>query len=372
MANFLDLMKRKMIFIKLLAAFLGLWLAGLLLACANPPSSLTPVPPPLPPELILYDWEGDMPQAVLDGFTQAYGVKIIYEVYESQEEAIEKLRAGRAYDVVVIESRVIPLLVQEGLLAQLDYRHIPNFKNISANFRDLIYDPSNQHTIPYNWGTTGLVVRSDLVTAPVTRWADLWNPRYAGRVGIWQGQPREVLALTLKSLGYSANSEKPAELEAALTRLLLLKPNLLFIEDYDLASSASLMASGQAIISMGYAGDVLQGREENRAITYVLPQEGALLWGDNFAIPATSAHQQAAALFLNYLLQPEVNAQIANENLYATPNEAARPFIKPEILNDPIIFPPEQDIKNSELILPLSPAGQELYNDIWERFLAAN
>ena len=141
-----------------------------------------------------------MPQAVLEAFTREYGVKVEYLVYESQEEAIGNMQAGEGYDVVVMESRFIPLLAQEGLLAKLNQSNIPNLNNISANFRELAYDPNNDYSVPYNWGTTGLVVRTDLVEQPVTRWADLWDPRYAGSVGLWMGQPRELIGLTLNHL----------------------------------------------------------------------------------------------------------------------------------------------------------------------------
>lgn len=347
-----------------------LWALPLTAACNRSTLPAVPKPPPLAKELTFYNWEGDMPQSVLEAFSQEYGIKVNYLVYESQEEAIENIRAGKVYDVLTMESRFIPLLVQDGLLAQINYSHVPNIKNISANFRDLVYDPNNSHSIPYNWGTTGLLIRSDLVAEPVTRWADLWDKRYAGKVGIWAGQPREMIALTLKSLGYSANSEQPAQLEDTLARLIELKSNSFFIEDFDPSSAASVMASGQAVVAVGYAGDMLQGREQNQAITYVLPQEGALLWGDTFIIPANSPNQYTAEVFLNFLLDPRINAQIANENLYATPNEAARPFIKPEILNDPAVFPSDAELKNAELILPLSPSGQKLYNEIWEQFMA--
>jgi spermidine/putrescine transport system substrate-binding protein len=261
-------------------------------------------------------------------------------------------------------------LTQEKLLAQIDYRNVPNFKNISLNFRDLIYDPGNKHAIPYNWGTTGLIVRSDLVTEPVTSWNDLWNPRYTGKVGLWQAQSREVIGIALKSLGYSINSEKPAELEQALARLLALKPGVVFYDDYDPVSAAPVFSSGKAVIGMGYALDVLETRKEKSTTAYILPQEGALLWGDNFIIPVKSANKLTAETLINFLLRPEVNAQIANENSYATPNEAALPFIQPEILNDPVIFPPQSKIQNAEIILPLSPAGQKLYDDLWQKFLA--
>lgn len=340
-------------------------------ATATPTPEPTPTPIPLAEELVFYDWEDDMPQSVLDAFTHEYGVQVRYLVYESQEEAIANMRAGEVYDVVVMESRFIPLLAQEGLLAKLDQKNLPNLRNISANFRELAYDPNNNYSIPYNWGTTGLVVRSDFVEQPVTRWADLWDSRYTGRVGLWMGQRREVISLTLKSLGYSANSENPQELEEALQRMISLKSHVITLEDFDLASSADIMADGGAIITMGYASDVLYGKEQNPAIQYVLPQEGALLWNDTFVVPSTSQNLYTAELFLNFLMRPEVNATIVNENGYATPNEAAYLFIEPDILNNPVIFPSTEDLVNAELVLPLTPAGQRLYDEIWERFTTA-
>jgi spermidine/putrescine transport system substrate-binding protein len=305
----------------------------------------------------------------VDAFAREYGVKVNYLSYESQEDAITNLRAGQVYDVLVMESRDVPTLVREGLLAEINHGNVGNLKNIAANFRELAYDPGNRYCIPYNWGTTGLVVRGDLVAEPVTRWADLWDPRYAGRIGLWLGQRREVIALTLKSLGYSANSENPAELEAALQRLLALKPYALKLEEFDLAVSTEVMRSGKAVIAMGYARDVLDGREQNPAITYVLPAEGALLWGDTFTIPANSAQKYTAEVFINFLLRPDINARIANENRFATPNEAALPLIDSAIRNDPVVFPPNQDMLNAELVLPLSPAGEKRYADLWARFM---
>jgi len=343
---------------------------SMLTACDNsaPPSASSS--PPLTKELVFYDWPGDMPQSVLGAFTREYDVKVNYLSYGSTEEAIANMRAGQMYDVVVMASRSVPLLAQEGLLAELNHGNVSNLKNIAANFRDLTYDPGNRYCIPFSWGTTGLVIRGDLVAEPVTRWTDLWDSRYAGRVGLWLGQRRQVIALTLKSLGYSANSENPAELEASLKRLNELKPRVLRLEDFDPVTSAEAMSSGKVVLAMGYANDVFTGREKNNAIRYVLPAEGALLWGDTFVIPANSTRKHTAELFLNFLLRGEINAQIANANRFATPNEAAYPFIDPAILNDPIIFPSSQDLQYAEIILPLSPAGESLYQRIWERFLA--
>jgi spermidine/putrescine transport system substrate-binding protein len=342
---------------------------GLLAACDDTRAPSAPARQTLAKTMLFYDWADDMPQSVLDDFAREYGVRVEYRTYESAEEALESLRAGHIYDVAVIESRLVPSLMRAALLAELDHRNLPNFKNLSPNFRDLAYDPGNRHSIPFNWGTTALVVRRDLVAAPVTRWSDLWDPRYAGRVGLWMEMRRDVIALALKSLGYSANSEVPEELAAALERLRALKPRALKLEDVDPVDSAEVLGSGRAVIAMGFARDVLEGRKRSPEIAYVMPTEGALLWGDNFVIPAASAEQYTAELFINFLLRPDISARIANENHYATTNEAALPLIDPAIRNDPVVFPANEDMQRSELMLPLSPEGEQQYAELWERFV---
>jgi spermidine/putrescine transport system substrate-binding protein len=343
-------------------------LISLLAGCGSPAPPTTPTPPPLADELIFYDWAEDSMETIFEAFTEEYGVKITYLTYESQEEAIENIRTGEVYDVVVLENQFIPSLLAEGLLAEIDYRNVPNFKNISASFRDLAYDPGNEHSIPYSWGTTGLVVRNDLLEEPVTSWADMWDPRYAGRVAGW-AIPRYTLGAALKTLGYSINSEDPGELEAALERLLELRGKAIWLDDE--MSSAPLLVSGEAVMALGWAYDVWTGQEENQAIGYVLPEEGTILWGDNFVIPANSPNKVTAELFLDFILRPEISAQIVNGNYYPMANEAANSHVDAEILNDTVVFPSNQDLENAEILLPLSSEGEELYAEIWKRFMAA-
>jgi spermidine/putrescine transport system substrate-binding protein len=270
----------------------------------------------------------------------------------------------------VLENDRIPVLVVANRLAEIDFRQVPNFKNVSANFRDLATDPGNRHTVPYHYGTTGLLVRADLIGHAVSRWADLWDPRYAGKVAL-RAQPRELVALTLLSLGYSLNSENPQELDAALNRLLELKKTAFFVE-VEAASAVPRLLSGEAVILQGWNGDHQFAHAANPAVTYVLPQEGTALWGDNFVIPASSPHPDTAEVFLNFLLRPEIGAQIVNENKYATANEAAHPFIKPEIRDDPVIFPSAEMLRRAYFYTPLSPEGQSLYQRVWERYLAGD
>jgi spermidine/putrescine transport system substrate-binding protein len=343
---------------------------SLLAACGGgAQAEPAPTPPLLADELIFYDWAEDMPQTVLDAFTEEYGVTVTYLTYETQQEAIEKMRTGEVYDVVVFDNDFIPSLVAEGLLAEIDFRNVPNFDNISANFRDLAYDPGNKHSVPFNWGTAGLLIRRDLVDGPVTRWADLWERAFTGKIAVRDGH-RELLGVALKALGYSLNSEDPRELEAALEHLLKIKPHIIFVEGYAEAV-VPLLASGEVFALIGWADDALQAREAHEDIVYVLPEEGAMLWGDNFVIPANSPRKSTAEVFLNFLMRPEINAQIVNDNFYASPNAAARDFINPEILNDPVIFPPNEHLVNAEVVMPLKEEVDNLYQEMWERFKAA-
>lgn len=325
--------------------------------------------PSQPTELVFRNWEGDISSSILETFKAEYGITVTYLPYESQEDVVAEMRAGKVYDVVVLENQLIPELIAEEMLAEIDYRNVPNFKNISANFRDLLYDPKNKHSIPYSCGTTGLVVRSDLVAEPVTRWADLWDERYAGKVMAWP-LARYGLGAALKSAGYSLNSESPEELEVALQRLIALKPHLI-LREWAPAVAAPYLVSGDIVLAMGQADDVVEGQKQQPAISYVLPEEGAILWGDNFTIPAASRNKEAAEQFINFLLRPDISAQIVNETFYWLPNDAALPYIDPELRNNPVIFPPSSTLQNAEILLPLSPAGEALHARVWERFLAA-
>jgi spermidine/putrescine transport system substrate-binding protein len=341
----------------------------MLTACGALGQAPTPTATPQPKELVLYNWAGYMPQPVLDAFTAEYGIKVAYVVYDSQEEAISSIKADKEYDVVVMGNEFIPSMIADGLLAPIDFQNVANFKNISANFRDPIFDRNNRHTVPFLWGTTGLIARSDLLKQPLTSWSDLWDTRYAGKVGMWE-IPREMIGIALKSLGYSANSENPPELEAALKQLLKLKSNIFFF-DPDAASSAPLLLDGKATLAYGWSYDAFAAVDESDKITYVLPKEGTILWGDNLVIPAKSPRKQAAELFINFILRPEISAKIVNELYYASANEMVTPLIDPALRNNPVIFPSNDELKNAEMLLPLSPEGKKLYDDIWQRFEAA-
>jgi len=318
-------------------------------------------------ELTLYNWVDYMPQSVMDAFTQEYGITIKYISYETQEEAADNIRAGKEYDLVVLPPELIENLIKDGKLAKIDYRNIINFKNVSPNFRDLAFDPGNLYSIPFHWGTTGLLYRTDLVQKPISRWSDLWDPEFAGKVGIWP-IPRSVIPITLKSLGYPANSEDPTQLQEALKKMLELRKNSFLISN-DNSSIVPALSNGKAVLGYGWAYDALS--IEDLPIKYVIPEEGSILWSDHFVIPANSKNKRTAELFLDFLLRPEISGKIINESYYPMANDAAIPFIAPEIYGNPVIYPSPELIQKSEITLSLSPQGLKLYDEIWQQFMDA-
>lgn len=320
-------------------------------------------------ELLLFNWENDLPTEIFDQFTDEYGITIKLVTYESSEEAADRLRAGEVYDIMVIENQYIPTLADAGLLAKIDFTNVQNFRNISPNFRDLGYDPSNIYSVPYNWGTTGLVVRTDMVS-DIDQWADLWDPALMDKVVYYAAEQRNMMAVALKSLGYSINTDNPAELRQAVDKLIVLGQAAQFA-DVESYTTAPALVSGEAAIAIGWAYDIVAAQEEIDTVEYVLPAEGTMLWGDNFVLPSASTEKRTAELFLDFLLRPEIAAQIVEFNYYSTPNEGALALLDSEILNNPLIFPPNESMAHAELFLPLDDVTQALWDSEWQRYLNA-
>jgi spermidine/putrescine transport system substrate-binding protein len=324
--------------------------------------------PGTPAGLVICDWaEGGFKPARAD-FEREYVASVRHEPFESQEEVVSWLRAGKRCDVAIIESQLIPGLVAAGLLAEIDFRNVPNFKNVSASFRGLATDPGNRHTVPYTYGTTGILVRTDLAGPSVSRWADLWDPRFAGRVAI-RAQMRELVGLTLLALGHPPNSEEPRHLEEALAKMLQLKKTSVITED-DPQVAASLVAKGKVWLLEGFGEDYRLAKEMNPAIAYVFPAEGILLWSDNVVIPSSGRGKALAEAFIDFMLRPEIAARGANSEGYPVANEAAQALLKPELRNDPTAYPPLEKMRRAHFFTPLSPEGERRYAAVWERFLA--
>jgi spermidine/putrescine-binding protein len=322
-----------------------------------------------PDELIFFNFPEDTPQPILDAFEDEFGAKVVYESFQSPEEAAERLRGGMVCDVILIENQMIRPLAEEGLLLPLNLSNIPNFRNVSSNFRDLAFDPRNRHSVPADYGTAGMLVRTDLVGDGLTKWADLWDADFPGKIA-FRNQPREIIGMTLLSLNFPLNSEDPQEHSLALKRLLVLRPSIV-MTDLEASKSLPRLLDGEVVVLHGYSSDYQIAREINPAVRYILPHEGSALWGDSYVISSKTANPRMAENFINFMMRPEIAAAIVNKKGYASANEPAAQFIKPEILGDPAVYPPEEVLRQVNIIQSLTPQGEALFAATWNKFLNA-
>jgi len=313
--------------------------------------------------LYVYNWSYYISESAVPNFEKEFGVKVVYDNYSSNEELHAKLQAGATgYDLIFPSDYMVGMMSEQGLLEEFALTNIPNFKNIAEKFKNLPFDPGNKYSIPYLWGTTGIGVNTEKVEEEVDSWNILWNEKYKDRISMLDDM-RGLANAALKILGYSINTTDPKQIEEAKQMLIKQKP-LVKVYTSDIVD---LLISGDVWLAQGYSGDVFQVTKENEAIKYVIPKEGSDIWVDNMCIPKGAKNKYTAEVFVNYLLRPEVSAEISNFTWYANPNEASHQFIKPEILNNPSIYPPQEVLDKCEFQKDAEDATkyyEQLFNEV--------
>ncbi len=328
-------------------------------------------------ELSVYNWSEYIDEEKLAEYEETYGVDIIYDTYASNEDLLAKLQAGaEGYDVIFPSDYMVAIMIDLGLLAEIDTDEIPNFANVDPQFVNAPFDPGNQHCVPYQWGTTGIGYRADnefFQENPPDSWAYLFEPelleQYADAGINVLNDPRELPGAALIYLGYDPNTTNPDELNEARDLILAAKPywKTFNSEDYD----DSLLIPGEVTLSHGWSGDVANAywstyddETEDGDWYYSIPEEGAVKWLDNICITATSERYETALHFMNYLLDAEVAAAITNFTYYASPNLAAQEYIVDEIMQDESIFPPDEV---QDKLVWLTEVGEDafLYDELW-------
>jgi spermidine/putrescine transport system substrate-binding protein len=300
------------------------------------------VTPDKTPMLRIFIWEEYINPEVYRLFEREFGAKVVEDNYGSNEDMRAKLQAGGAvYDLVVPSDYMVTLLKQDGLLLPIDLSHIPNLQYLAARFRNPPYDPDHRYSVPYQWGITGIGYNKSQVIPPPTRWADLfepaWTEPYKNRISMLNDM-REVIAAALLALGHSPETTDPQHLAQAQALLLRQKP---FLAKYDSESFEDSLASGETVLAQGWSGEIAVAQTQNPDIDFVVPGEGTLVFVDNWAIPKGARQKALAEDFMNFVLRPEISAMIVNHARYASVNDAARAFIKPDILDGPSYYWPE-------------------------------
>jgi spermidine/putrescine transport system substrate-binding protein len=361
------------------SARLALLLGCILAACGSPdlPAVVEAYGVSVPRDaygerLALFIWPDYLDPELVGEFERTYGVDVSIDYYDTNEAMIAKLGAGGTgqYDVAVASDYAVEVLIQQGLAEPLDKSRIPNVANLDARFMDPPYDPGNVYSIPYQWGTSGIGVRTDLVrdsSRIEPSWALLFDPARSLGPFTMLNDPRETIGAALIYLGFSANSTNPDELAAAERLLMAQRERVLTYAPF--ATARDLLGSGDATAAHNYSGDVLMVKDEVPAVTYLIPREGSIIWTDNLMIPGQAPNKVLAELFINFILDAGVGARLSNFTMYATPNAAARTLVEPELLADPSIYPEEDVLARLELLRDVGEA-RALYDRIWTRLRA--
>lgn len=329
----------------------------------------------------VYNWSDYIDESILEDFTKETGIKVVYDVFDSNEILETKLLAGgTGYDVVVPTGSFLSRQIKAGVFEKLDKSKLPNLKNMWKEIEERVqkYDPGNDYSINYMWGTTGIGYNVDKVKAalgddaPVDSLAIVFDPKNMEKLkdcGVFMlDAPTELIPAALKYLGMDPDSKDPADIEKAGELLKTVRP---YIQKFHSSEYINALANGDICLAIGWSGDVLQARdraaEADNGVTveYSIPKEGALMWFDQMAIPADAPHKAEALEFLNYIMRPEVMAKASNYVYYANGNKASQEFLNEDVIGDPAIYPSEETVKNLYTVTAYPPKVNRIVTRVW-------
>lgn len=309
-----------------------------------------------------FNWSTYIDPKTLPRFSAQTGVKVNYSEISDDEEMFAKLRSGAGgYDLVVATDYMIPRLRALNLIDLYPAGVLANLGNIDPKFRGAPYDPDNAFTIPYMWGTTGIGYNRAKVPKPPASWRILWDEIYRGKISILDNA-RDCVSIALLLQGYDETTKDPAAFQKARELLLRQRP---LVKQYSSASYMDSLIAGEISLAMAWSGDVLQAARENPDLDYAIPGEGSYMWVDNLCLVRGSEHREDTLRLVDYLLKPEIAAEIANFVRYACPNAAARPLLDKKSLQDPRVYPTAETTRHLKFHALLDPETTQLWNNIW-------
>ncbi len=317
--------------------------------------------------LMVYNWGDYIDPQVLDDFEAEFNVDVIYEEFATNEDMYVKIKAGASnYDVAIPSDYMINKMIKEDLLLPINFENVPNYDLIDAKYKDWSFDPENTYSVPYMWGTIGIIYNTTMVDEPVTSWEILWDEKYEKNMYMLNSQ-RDTLAVAQEILGISLNSTDEQELEQAKQLLIEQKP---LVSSYVGDEVKDLMVGGNAALALVWSGDAVTMSAQNPDLEYVIPEEGSNYWVDSMVIPVTSQNPELAEQFINYMCRTDVALKNAEYIGYNTPQVEVFEQLPEELTSDENFYPTEEILNNCEVFEDLGDA-QPLYDRIWTEILAS-
>lgn len=318
-------------------------------------------------KVVVYNWGEYLDPEVLTLFEQETGIDVVYEEFETNEILYPKISSGAiAYDVICPSDYMIQRMIENNLLAEINFDNIPNIKNIGKDYMEQSrqFDPENKYSVPYCWGTVGILYNKTMVDEPITSWSVLWDEKYKDNI-LMQDSVRDAFGVTLKYLGYSLNSTDLDELTEARDLLIKQKP---LVQAYVIDQVRDKMIGNEAAIGVIYSGEAIYTQMENPDLEYVIPEEGSNIWIDSWVIPKNAENKENAEKFINFLCRPEIALMNFEYITYSTPNSEARKLIEDEaIRNSEIAFPDLSKYDNLETFQYLGTEADQTYGELWNQ-----
>lgn len=318
-------------------------------------------------KVVVYNWGEYLDPEVLTLFEQETGIDVVYEEFETNEILYPKISSGAiAYDVICPSDYMIQRMIENDLLAEINFDNIPNVKNIGKDYMEQSrqFDPENKYSVPYCWGTVGILYNKTMVDEPITSWSVLWDEKYKDNI-LMQDSVRDAFGVTLKYLGYSLNSTDLDELTEARDLLIKQKP---LVQAYVIDQVRDKMIGNEAAIGVIYSGEAIYTQMENPDLEYVIPEEGSNIWIDSWVIPKNAENKENAEKFINFLCTPEIALMNFEYITYSTPNIEARKMIEDEaIRNSEIAFPDLSKYDNLETFQYLGTEADQTYGELWNQ-----
>ena len=320
----------------------------------------------------VYNWEDYIDEAVLDQFEEETGIHVVYDEFETNEIMYPKVESGTSnYDVVCPSDYMIQKMIENDLLAEINFDNIPNVKNIGEQYFEQSkgFDPENKYSIPYCFGTVGILYNKTMVDEPIDSWDVLWDEKYADNI-LMQDSVRDAFMVALKRLGYSMNTTDEAQVKEATQTLIDQKP---LVQAYVIDQVRDKMIGNEAAIGVIYSGEAIYTQRENPDLEYVIPKEGTNVWIDSWVIPKNAKNKENAEKFIDFMCREDIALKNFEYITYSTPNTAAQANIEDEdIKNSKVAFPDFSEYNNLETFDYLGVDGDNLYNEYWKQVKSAD